>query len=269
MIKLEHITLGYGPHVLLEDATVQIPSSRLVALLGRNGTGKSSLLRSMVGLEHLLKGTIWYDDKELCRLSPSEQARVVSLVTTERIRVPHLRVADVVGLGRSPYTGWTGKLRPQDEAAVESSLHLVGMAAYALRTMDTLSDGECQRVMIARALAQDTPVVLLDEPTSFLDLPNRYELCLLLKRLAEEAGKTLLFSTHELDIALSLADTVMLIDAPHLYCLPTPLMVQSGHIERLFSTSAFSLKIEEHSGGEYAVRVEPSLDNSHLFYCES
>lgn len=257
MIRLEHLTLGYGSRILLKDITVDVPSGRLVALLGRNGTGKSTLLRGLVGLEQPLEGEVWYDGRKLSALSALEQARVVSLVTTERVRVPHLRVADVVGLGRAPYTGWTGRLYPDDEAMVERSLLLTGMADYASRTMDTLSDGECQRVMIARALAQDTPVILLDEPTSFLDLPNRYDLCLLLKRLAVEAGKTLLFSTHELDIALSLADSIMLIDTPHLHCLPTPDMVRSGHIERLFSNQAFSLQIEERTQGDYSVRVEP------------
>ena len=115
------------------------------------------------------------------------------------------------------------------------SLASVSMEAYASRTMDKMSDGECQRIMIARALAQSTAIILLDEPTSFLDLPNRYELCSLLARLAHDEGKCILFSTHELDIALSLADSIALIDPPQLHCLPTAEMARSGHIERLFS----------------------------------
>ncbi|MBQ1204873.1 MAG: ATP-binding cassette domain-containing protein, partial [Alistipes sp.] len=120
---------------------------------------------------------------------------------------------------------------------VEQSLLSVGLAGYEERTLDRLSDGECQRAMIARALAQQTPVILLDEPTSFLDMPNRYELCTLLRRLAHEQQKSILFSTHELDIALSLCDDIALIDTPQLHLLPTSEMVHSGHIERLFSNS--------------------------------
>ena len=119
------------------------------------------------------------------------------------------------------------------------------------KTMDKMSDGECQRIMIARALAQDTPVILLDEPTAFLDLPNRYELCLLLKRLAQEEKKCILFSTHELDIALSLCDTVMLIDNPHIYTLPTPEMIAGGHLERLFRNESVTF-----DAGEMRVRIK-------------
>ena len=137
-------------------------------------------------------------------------------------------------MGRAPYTNWIGQLQAEYEKRVVTAMHLVGMSDYAEKTMDKMSDGECQRIMIARALAQDTPIILLDEPTAFLDLPNRYELCLLLKKLAQTEGKCILFSTHDLDIALSLCDTIMLIDNPQLYSLPTNEMITSGHIERLF-----------------------------------
>lgn len=120
------------------------------------------------------------------------------------------------------------------------SLRLVGMSAFARKTMDRMSDGECQRVMIARVLAQDTPVILLDEPTAFLDLPNRYSLATLLRRLARDEGKCILFSTHDLDVALGLCDAVALIDTPDLHCLPASDMASSGHIERLFAGAGIS-----------------------------
>lgn len=177
-------------------------------------------------------------------LSPQQLATTVSFVTTERVRIPNLRCEDVVALGRAPYTNWIGRVQEQDKAIVERSLELVGMAAFAGKTMDRMSDGECQRVMIARALAQDTPIILLDEPTSFLDLPNRYELCTLLRRLAHDHRKCILFSTHELDIALSLCDSIALIDPPVLRYLPTPDMACSGYIERLFSNSFVTFDTE-------------------------
>ena len=163
-------------------------------------------------------------------------ARRIAFVNTERVDADALSVHDLVAIGRSPYTDWRGRLSADDEAMVERAMKVAGISAMAERRVETLSDGECQRVMIARALAQDTHAILLDEPTSFLDLPNRYELCTLLRRLAHEESKCVIFSTHELDIALSLADSIALVDTPNLVHLPTAEMVSSGHIERLFSS---------------------------------
>lgn len=238
MIRLEHLTLGYGSRTLLDGIDAAIPAGRLTALIGRNGTGKSTLLRALAGLGERQGGHILLDGAEMDTLSPHRLARTVAFVTTERVRIANLRCRDVVALGRAPYTNWIGRMQAEDAAAVERALAEVGMAAYADRTMDRMSDGECQRVMIARALAQQTPIILLDEPTSFLDLPSRYELCSLLARLARDEGKCILFSTHELDIALTLCDTVALIDPPQLHLLPAAEMVCSGHIERLFGNAA-------------------------------
>lgn len=235
MIELRDFSIGYGQRRLLEDVSVTIPSRNLTALIGRNGTGKSTLLRAVAGLNKNYSGHIEIDGKDIRSVAPDEMARMMALVTTERVRVAALKCEDVVAIGRAPYTNWMGRLQEQDREIVAESLKAVGMEAYARRTMDRMSDGECQRVMIARALAQDTPVMLLDEPTSFLDLPNRYELCTLLAKLAHEQGKCILFSTHELDIALALSDSIALIDPPHLHCLPTDEMRRSGHIERLFN----------------------------------
>lgn len=235
MIRLERLTLGYGGRTLLDGVSAAIPAGTLTALLGRNGTGKSTLLRALAGLGERRSGRVLLDGADLGDLAPQQLARTAAFVATERVHIPNLRCRDVVALGRAPYTNWIGRMQAGDADAVERSLAQVGMEAYADRTMDTMSDGECQRVMIARALAQQTPIILLDEPTSFLDLPNRYVLCSLLARLAHEEGKCILFSTHELDIALSLADGIALIDPPQLHHLPTAEMARSGHIERLFS----------------------------------
>ena len=186
MIQLHDFSIGYGERTLLHEVEAAIPKGSLTALIGRNGTGKSTLLRAIAGLNRRYTGEIL--------------------------------LREIVA--------W--------------SLASVGMSDYARRTMDKMSDGECQRIMIARALAQSTPVILLDEPTSFLDLPNRYELCSLLARLAHDEGKCIFFSTHELDIALSLADSIALIDPPQLVCLPTDEMRRSGCIERLFKNQCVS-----------------------------
>lgn len=245
MIELKALTLGYGQRILLEKASAEIGSGQLVALLGRNGTGKSTLLRAMMGLEKPQLGEINLQGNNIARLKPEKLARKISFVTTDKVRIANLRCKDVVALGRAPYTNWLGQLQPADEERVIEAMRLVGMSDYSDKTMDKMSDGECQRIMIARALAQDTPVILLDEPTAFLDLPNRYELCLLLKKLAQQKGKCILFSTHDLDIALSLCDTIMLIDNPNLYTLPTQEMTVSGHIERLFRNETVTFDAKE------------------------
>ena len=163
-------------------------------------------------------------------------------MTTERTRIPNLRCEDVVAIGRAPYTNWIGRMQELDREKVMEAIRLVGMESYARRTMDTMSDGECQRIMIARALAQDTPSILLDEPTSFLDLPSRYELVSLLHSLAHDKGKSILYSTHELGVALRLCDNIALIDNGMLYNLPVKDMVASGHVERLFHIPGQTLK---------------------------
>lgn len=237
MIELKNISIGYGKRILLENVSTKFEGGAITALVGRNGTGKSTLMRAITGLGNVLGGEILLGGKELRSLDTLEMATTVAFVNTEKIRVANLSCRDVVALGRAPHTNWIGKLSEEDEAVITRSLELVGMSEYRERTLDRMSDGECQRIMIARALAQETPVIILDEPTSFLDMPNRYELCSLLADLAHKEGKCILFSTHELDIAISLCDSIALIDTPTLHHLSTSEMIHSGHIERLFSSS--------------------------------
>lgn len=245
MIRLDSLTLGYGQGVLLDQVSADLDGGGLIALLGRNGSGKSTLLRTIAGLGKIKGGNILIDGKVLSSLKADELARTVSFVTTEKVRIPNLKCRDIVALGRAPYTNWIGQLQVRDEEIVDGALELLGMSDYAERTMDQMSDGECQRIMIARALAQDTPVILLDEPTSFLDLPNRYELGILLRDLAHRQNKCVFFSTHELDIALTLCDSIALIDQPKLYYLPTWQMIDSGHIERLFRNETVTFDARE------------------------
>lgn len=236
MIELRNIRLSFGDRVLIEDANARFECGKMVALLGRNGTGKSTLLRAIAALGSPQQGEILINNTPLSDISAAELARHIAYVNTERVNAEALTVRDLVSFGRAPYTDWLGRLTDSDKERVEHALHSAGIAEMAERYIDTLSDGECQRAMIARALAQDTPAILLDEPTSFLDLPNRYELCTLLARLAHDQGKCIIFSTHELDIALALADSIALVDTPHLRHLPTTEMIASGNIERLFDS---------------------------------
>lgn len=234
MIQLENLTLGYADRTLIEKISTSFEVGRLTALIGRNGSGKSTLLRAIAGLGDYQQGAIRIGGERIESLDAHSRSQRIAFVTTERVRIANLRCRDVVALGRAPYTNWIGRMQEEDRRIVEHALEAVGMASFADRTMDRMSDGECQRVMIARALAQQTPIILLDEPTSFLDLPNRYELCRLLGRLAHEEQKSILFSTHELDIARTLCDSIALVDTPTLHHLSTEEMTRSGLIERTF-----------------------------------
>ncbi len=219
MVTLHDIEIGYPPRTLLSAANAQFSKGELIALIGRNGSGKSTLLRAIAGLEPPQRGSITIDEKDILHIKPLERASTVSFVTTERHRIAGLRVEDLVALGRAPYTNWVGRMQEIDRQIVESSLELVAMSHMARRSVEALSDGELQRVMIARALAQQTSVMLLDEPTAFLDMPSRYELIVLLTKLAHCEGKCIIFSTHELDIAQNYCDKIALIDGGQLSSL--------------------------------------------------
>lgn len=232
MIRLENINLGYGVRTLLEGASATFERGTLTALLGRNGAGKSTLLRAIATLGRVEGGIVRLGGDDIKTLDAEQIARRISFVTTDKVRIPNLMCRDVVALGRAPYTNWIGRMQDVDREIVAEALETVGMSDFACKTMDSMSDGECQRVMIARALAQQTPIILLDEPTAFLDLPTRHEVCSLLRRLAHEEGKTILFSTHDLDIAMSQCDMAAIIDSPHLIHKP---MAEVGEdVERIF-----------------------------------
>ena len=236
MIVLRDITLAYGDRTLLEGVTAEIRAGESTALIGRNGSGKSTLLRAVAGIgaKTLRSGRIIVGGVDTAQMKPAERARTVSVVTTDKCRIANLRVEDAVALGRAPYTNWIGRMQTDDRRIVAESLAQVGMSDFAAKTMDSLSDGEAQRVMIARALAQRTPVILLDEPTAFLDMPARYELCALLRRLAREESKCILFSTHELDIAMRICDRVAVVDTPALHVAAPAEVASRGIVARLF-----------------------------------
>lgn len=234
MITLRNFSIGFGSRVLLDNVNQTFYKGQLTALIGRNGAGKSTLLRAMAGLNNRYSGEVVVDGHDIRTLSAPQKARLIAMVSTDKARVPRLRCEDIVDMGRAPYTNWIGRMQEIDREIVMKSLRSTGMESYAGRTMDTMSDGECQRIMIARALAQDTEILLLDEPTSFLDLPNRYELVTLLRDLAHNQQKCIIFSTHELEVAMYLCDNIALVDNGALYNQTVKEMADSGHLERLF-----------------------------------
>lgn len=236
MITLRNISLAYGDRILVENGSAEFTAGELTALVGRNGAGKSTLLRAITAIEPPKSGEVLLDGANAASLSPESIARTISFVGTDRVRIANLRCEDIVAIGRAPYTNWIGRMQTADRRIVADALHAVGMEAFAARSIDTLSDGESQRIMIARALAQQTPTIVLDEPSAFLDIPTRFEICRLLQRLAHDEGKCILFSTHDLDAAMPVCDSITVIDDRSIIKLPTDEIHRQGIIERLFIT---------------------------------
>lgn len=234
MITLRNITLAYGDSTLVENGSAEFAAGELTALVGRNGAGKSTLLRAVTAIEPPKSGEVLLDGTNAAAIPPETIARTISFVGTEKVRIANLRCEDIVAIGRAPYTNWIGRMQAADRRIVADALQAVGMEAFAARSIDTLSDGECQRIMIARALAQQTPTIVLDEPSAFLDIPTRFEICRLLQRLAHDEGKCILFSTHDLDAAMPVCDSVAVISDRTITKLPTAEIRRQGIIERLF-----------------------------------
>lgn len=215
-IQLHNLSIGYHHkqqvHPIATELNATLHSGQLTCLLGANGVGKSTLLRTLSAFLPPLEGEITLLGKPLESYNDKALARTLSVVLTERIDVPDLHVADTVALGRTPYTGFLGRLTPIDQHHIEAAMQATGITPLAHRELHTLSDGERQKTMIAKALAQDTPIIFLDEPTAFLDYPSKVEMMQLLHRLSRTMQKTIFLSTHDLDLALQLADCVWLLD---------------------------------------------------------
>lgn len=217
MITLENLSIGYtsknSRKVVAEGINATLNDSELTCLIGPNGIGKSTLLRTLSAFQPPLEGSITIDGKRLETLSDKEVSRLIGVVLTTKPDVQNITVTELVGLGRSPYTGFWGTLNENDSEIVADSIAKTGITHLAERMIQTLSDGERQKVMIAKALAQQTPVIYLDEPTAFLDYPSKVDMLMLLRQLAHDTGKTIFLSTHDLELALQLADRLWLLSA--------------------------------------------------------
>lgn len=214
-IELRNLSIGYdekgkGRKCIAQGIQAHLCGGELTCLLGANGAGKSTLLKTLSAFLAPLEGDILIGGKALKGYSDNERARLIGVVLTERPELHHMTVRELVGMGRSPYTGFWGRMSKEDQDIVDEAISLVGMQEMASRQVDTLSDGERQKAMIAKALAQQTPIIFLDEPTAFLDYPSKVETMLLLRRLAHDTGKTIFLSTHDVELALQTADTLWL-----------------------------------------------------------
>lgn len=236
-LSLRNVAIGYPTRhhsrlTVAEGLNATAPSSTLTCIIGRNGAGKSTLLRSIAQLQKMLGGSITLGGNDISSLSCEALARRLSIVLTRRPDAESMTVGELVLLGRAPYTGFWGQPNDNDRLAANKALDMVGIGHMANRRLCSLSDGECQKAMIAKSLAQDTPVILLDEPTAFLDFPGKVELMLLLSRLAHEKGKTILLSTHDLETALQTADRLWLMNGEGISEGTPRELVANGAIER-------------------------------------
>lgn len=247
IISTENLEIGFparrgmrSPTVVASEIDVVLEGGEIVCLLGPNGSGKSTLIRTLSNLHSPLDGNIYLEEKNLYEFSNNQIARKISTVLTDRLTIGNLSVYELVAFGRSPYTGWFGSLTKQDEEIVQWAIESTGIEQFIDRDVLRLSDGERQKVMIARALAQNTSTILLDEPTAHLDLPNRVEIIRLLRKLAHDTQKGILLSTHELDLALKAADTLWLISNEGRVITGTPEdLVLDGTFESVFERDSF------------------------------
>lgn len=218
-IHLINLATGYhdkkGTTVITNNINACLYNGELTCLLGPNGAGKSTLLKTLTAFLPPVRGEIIIEHKPLCEYSDSELSRVIGVVLTEKLAINNMSVDELVGMGRSPYTGFWGRMDDHDREVVDEAISLVGIEHLRGRMIQTLSDGERQKVMIAKALAQETPIIFLDEPTAFLDYPSKVEIMQLLQKLARDRNKTVFQSTHDLELALQIADKIWLLDKSH------------------------------------------------------
>ncbi|MBR1389592.1 MAG: ABC transporter ATP-binding protein [Prevotella sp.] len=235
-IRLENLTIGYrgknDTRVVAKGISAAIRQGELTCLLGANGVGKSTLLRTLSAFQPKLEGDIFIEGREISAFSDKELSRVIGVVLTEKPDIRNMSVRELVALGRSPYTGFWGTLHEEDWQVVDEAIAAIRIDSLKGRMIHTLSDGERQKVMIAKALAQQTPVIYLDEPTAFLDFPSKVEMMQLLRRLAREQQKVIFLSTHDFELALQVADKLWLMAAGN-FSIGTPReLAESGALAR-------------------------------------
>lgn len=248
ILSINSLRIGYSEgrteNILLPPLTASARRGEMIALIGKNGIGKSTLLRTIAGLQASLGGDILYSGKSIKEYSRTDLARTIGYISTEIVKVSNMRVYDLVALGRYPYTNWFGKVDQINHDIIIDAIEKTGMSSLSWRFISELSDGERQKVMIARILAQDTGIMVMDEPTAFLDIGSKFEILHLMHLLSQKSGKTIIFSTHDLNVAMSQADKIWLIVDNHLLeGAPEDLMLQ-GAFEHLFDSSAFQYNSE-------------------------
>ena len=248
-IQINDLSIGYhsknDTKLVASYITTTIYSGELTCLLGANGVGKSTLLRTLSAFQPRISGEIALLSRDIQDYSDKELSTIVGVVLTDKCEIRNMTVRELIGMGRSPYTGFWGRLGKEDKQIVEESISLVRIENLASRMVHTLSDGERQKVMIAKALAQETPVIFLDEPTAFLDFPSKVEIMQLLHSLTRSTNKTIFLSTHDLELALQIADKIWLMDREKGISTGTPEdLALSGYLSGFFARKGIIFDME-------------------------
>jgi len=255
VLEIADLSIGYWQkkkaHIVASNINLKLQAGALVSLVGANGIGKSTLLRTLANMQKPVAGAIKIEDENIASYHSLALAAQLSVVLTEAPSSKNLSVLEFVSLGRQPHTNWMGQLSQKDKEIIRTALAQTDVATLAEHRCYELSDGQMQRVAIARAIAQDTPLIFLDEPTTHLDLYHRASILKLLKKLAQETGKTILFSTHEIDLAIQLSDQIILMTEQEVIMSSPNELIEAGHFDGLFpkdtlffdpSTRRFTIK---------------------------
>lgn len=234
ILSISSLSIGYDKNKVLSNINVVVDQPKLITLIGRNGQGKSTLLKTLTGLIPAMDGEIFFGEKINKELSHKEKSKLFSVVLTSPPAINNITVKDFVAYGRYPYTNWLALKKEEDNWQINQAMELCGITNFAATNIANLSDGERQKVALARAIAQNTPIIFLDEPTSHLDLVNQSELFDLLHQLVEKQQKTIIISSHQLNLALNYADEIWLISNGELEANTPDFFMKSGKIEALF-----------------------------------
>lgn len=249
VLHTENLTIGYSgkgkTRAVCSDLNLSVYPGELIAVIGPNGCGKSTLLRTLTGLQKPLSGNIYINGENMLKKSVKEKSKIISLVLTEPVRIGGVSVYDLISMGRFPHTSWPGNLSTRDKDKINEAVRLIKLEGYESRLVSELSDGERQRVMIAKAIVQDTPVILLDEPTAHLDLNNRIEIISLLRSISKEISKSIILSTHELELIMNLTDRIWLMNKETGLFDKTPKEIKEENIlDTVFSSRLFHFNSE-------------------------
>jgi len=239
ILKLSNLTIGYKTQkakiVVAKNIHLEFQKSKLIALVGANGIGKSTLLKTIIGFEKPLGGTIFLNQKDLATITPDKLAKHISIVLTEKLPSSNLSVYQLIALGRQPYTNWIGRLSDLDKQIIDKVIQLTEIEEFVHKKHYQLSDGQHQKVMIARSLAQDTEILILDEPTTHLDLLHKISILKLLKKLSQEIEKCILFSTHEIDLAIEFCDEIIVMTTDKTQKDTPENLIQNSVFDSLFT----------------------------------
>ena len=249
ILTTSNLSVGYSSKkeikTIATNINLNLKKGELIALIGANGIGKSTLLRTLIGIQPPLSGNVVLNGKNINEYDSISFAQNLSIVLTEKLPPSNLTVFEIIALGRQPYTNWLGNLSDNDISKINEAMELTQITSLAEKKHDEISDGQLQNVLVARALAQDTPLIILDEPTTHLDLLHKISLFKLLKKLAKETKKCILFSTHDIDMAIQISDEMIIMTDENVVQDQPCNFISKGNFETLFKNEHIAFDREK------------------------